>query len=163
MATTVHEPPKIEPSRSPNEGSGNGGWRNVVPADGDARKVADYSPPPASTGIWVVLAAITMSFAAFTSALIVRQASALDWRHFSLPSVLYWNTLVILASSVTLEISRRQVATYLCDLRSQAARPARRLYETLPLRRAFLAGHTSACRQFIPQGISPPAHNIFRL
>jgi len=28
MATTVHEPPKIEPRRFPAEGSGNGGWRN---------------------------------------------------------------------------------------------------------------------------------------
>jgi len=154
MATTVHEPPKIEPRRSPNEGSGNGGWRNVVPADGDARKVADYSPPPASTGIWVVLAAITMSFAAFTSALIVRQASALDWRHFSLPSVLYWNTLVILASSVTLEISRRQVATYMGGLRSQAARPARWLYVTLFLGLLFVAGQTFAWMQLRSHGFN---------
>src|SRR5260370_36326302 len=147
MATTVHEPPKIEPSRSPNEGSGNGGWRNVVPADGGARKVADYSPPPASTGIWVVLAAITLSFGGFTSALIVRQASALDWRHFSLPSVLYGNTLVIFASSVTLEISRRQVATFMGGLRDQGARPARWLYVTLFLGLLFVAGQTFAWMQ----------------
>ncbi len=152
MATTVHERPKIEPRRSPNEGSGNGGWRNLVPADGDARKVADYSPPPASTGIWVVLAAITMSFAAFTSALIVRQASALDWRHFSLPSVLYGNTLVIFASSVTLEISRRQVATFMGGLRDQGARPARWLYVTLFLGLLFVAGQTFAWMQLRSHG-----------
>ena len=76
MATTVHEPPKIEQERLPSQGSGNGGWRNLVPASGDLRRVKDSSPPPASTGIWVVLAAITMSFAAFTSALIVRQGTA---------------------------------------------------------------------------------------
>jgi cytochrome c oxidase subunit 3 len=152
MATTVHEPPKIEPRRSPNEGSGTGGWRNLVPPGGDARKLADYSPPPASTGIWVVLAAITMSFAAFTSALIVRQASALDWRHFSLPSVLYWNTLVIFASSVTLEISRRRVATYMGGLRNQVANPARWLYVTLFLGLLFVAGQTFAWMQLRSHG-----------
>ena len=61
MATTVHEPPQIDSHRSPEaKHSGNGGWRNLVPADGDLRVVQDYSPPPASTGIWVVLFAITM-------------------------------------------------------------------------------------------------------
>ena len=64
MATTVHEPPKIEPRRSPDQASGNGGWRSLVPADGDLRQVKDSSPPPASTGIWVILASITMTFAA---------------------------------------------------------------------------------------------------
>src|ERR1035438_9971010 len=104
MATTIHEPPHIDPRRSPDEGhSGNGGWRNLVPADGDLRVALDYSPPPSSTGIWVVLFAITMMFAAFTSALIVRKGSSLDWRSFTLPSILYLNTLLLLASSLTLE------------------------------------------------------------
>ena len=92
MATTVHEPPKIELDHLPSQGSGNGGWRNLVPAGGDLRRLKDYSPPPASTGIWVGLAAITMTFAAFTSALIVRQGGAADWQHFTLPAILYLNT-----------------------------------------------------------------------
>ena len=110
MATTVHEPPRIEEIRNPSRltsGSGGGGWRNLVPADGDLHAVQDYAPPPASTGIWVALAAISMSFAALTSALVVRKGGAMDWRHFTLPPILYLNTLVLLASSVTLEISRR--------------------------------------------------------
>ena len=78
MATTVHEPPKIE-GRRPSV-SGNGGWRNLVPADGNPRAVQDYSPPPASTGIWVVVYAVSMTFAALTSALIVRKGSSLDWQ-----------------------------------------------------------------------------------
>jgi hypothetical protein len=113
MATTVHEPPTIEIDRLPSHGSGNGGWRNLVPADGDLRRVKDSSPPPASTGIWVGLAAITMSFAAFTSALIVRQGASSDWHHFTLPPVLYLNTLVIVASSVTLEIARHRIAAFM--------------------------------------------------
>src|ERR1700722_16747704 len=119
MATTVHEPPQIEPRRSPGQASGNGGWRNLVPADGDLRHVKHSSPPPASTGIWVILASITMTFAAFTSALIVRQGGATDWRHFPLPSVLFLNTLVIVASSITLEISRRRIAAFMGGVRDR--------------------------------------------
>src|ERR1700722_8920433 len=102
MATTIPRPPKIELEGPPSHGSGNGGWRNVSPG-GDLRRTKDNSPPPASTGIWVALAAITMTFAAFTSALIVRQGGSSDWQHFTLPSVLYLNTLIIFASSVALE------------------------------------------------------------
>jgi len=154
MATTVHEPPKIEPNRSPSQGSGDGGWRNLVPADGDLRQVKDYSPPPASTGIWVGLAAISMTFAAFTSALIVRQGSATDWRHFALPPVLYLNTLVIIASSVTLEISRRRIARFMGGVqgKDQPASPARWLYITLFLGLLFVAGQTFAWMQLRSQG-----------
>ena len=152
MATTVHEPPKIEPNRSPSLSSGNGGWRNLTPADGNLRLVKEHSPAPASTGIWVALAAISMSFAALTSALIVRQGSALDWRHFSLPPVLYLNTVVILASSITLEVSRRRVATFMGGLRDQASRPARWLYVTLFLGLLFVAGQTFAWLQLRAQG-----------
>jgi len=156
MATTVHEPPKLDLERSPSQGSGNGGWRNLAPAGGDLRRVKDASPPPASTGIWVALAAITMTFAAFTSALIVRQGGS-DWRHIPLPSVLYLNTLVIMASSVTLEISRRRVAAFMGGSRSeskdQAGNPARWLYVTLSLGLLFVAGQSFAWLQLRAHGL----------
>ncbi len=154
MATTVHEPPQIEPERLPSHGSGNGGWRNLVPASGDLRRVKDSSPPPASTGIWVILASITMSFAAFTSALIVRQGGATDWRHFTLPPVLYMNTLVIIASSITLEMSRRRVAAFMGGVQDEnrSASPARWLYVTLFLGLLFVAGQTFAWMQLRSQG-----------
>lgn len=152
MATTIQPPPKIERAPLPGHGSGNGGWRNLVPADGELRKVKNYSPPPASTGIWVGLAAITMSFAAFTSALIVRQGAALDWRHFTLPPVLYLNSLVIIASSVTLEIARKRIADFMGGLRDPAARPARWLYITLAMGLLFVAGQTFAWVQLKSQG-----------
>src|SRR5271165_1855847 len=120
MATTIPEPPKIEFDRLPSQGSGNGGGRNLVPASGDLRKVKDASPPPASTGIWVGLAAITMTFAAFTSALIVRQGTA-PAVHITLPPVLYLNTLLIIASSITLEVARRRIASFMGGVRNQAA------------------------------------------
>jgi len=61
------------------------------------------------SGIWVGLFAITMSFAAFSSALFVREGTP-DWGHLALPSILYLNTLVLLLSSGTLELSRRSLA-----------------------------------------------------
>jgi cytochrome c oxidase subunit III len=157
MATTVHEPPKIEPERQPSHGSGNGGWRNLVPVDGDLRRVKDYSPPPASTGIWVGLAAITMFFAAFTSALIVRQGASNDWRHFTLPWVLYLNTVVILASSVTLEIARRRIATFMGGLRLGEA-PTKWLYITLSLGSLFVVGQYIAWLQLRAQGLYLPTN-----
>jgi cytochrome c oxidase subunit III len=152
MATTVHEAPKIELDRLPRPDSGNGGWRNLVPSDGDLRRIKDHSPMPASTGIWVGLASITMTFAAFTSALIVRQGGAPDWQHISLPPVLYFNTLLILASSITLELGRRDVARFMGGLRGQVASPARWLYITLFLGFLFVAGQTFAWLQLRSQG-----------
>jgi len=157
MATTIPEPPKLSPSKADREllpSHGNGGFRNLVPAGGDPRKVKPSSPPPASTGIWVGLAAITMTFAAFTSALIVRQGSWPDWQHFSLPSVLYLNTLIIIASSVTLEMSRRQIAAFMSGARTAGTEtaPARWLYVTLCLGLLFVAGQTFAWLQLKSQG-----------
>ena len=154
MATTVHEPPPIDPHRLPDtRRSGNGGWRNLAPADGDLRVVQDYSPPPSSTGIWVVLFAITMSFAAFTSALVVRKGASLDWRHFTLPSILYFNTVLLMASSVTLEVSRRRIAVFMGGMKSQVENPARWLYVTLLLGLLFVAGQYVAWLQLSAQGV----------
>jgi cytochrome c oxidase subunit 3 len=116
------------------------------------RAVKDYSPPPASTGIWVVLASITMSFAAFTSALIVRQGSALDWRHLTLPRILYLNTLVLFASSFALEVARRQVGA-MGGPKNQVKRPARWLYITLFLGLLFVAGQYAAWLQLRSQAL----------
>jgi len=156
MATTVHEPPKNEERRDalrPTGNSGNGGWRNLVPADGKLPAVKDYSPPPASTGIWVVLASITMSFAAFTSALIVRQGSALDWRHLTLPRILYLNTLVLFASSFALEVARRRVGSFMGGRKNQAVSPSRWLYIALFLGLLFVAGQYVAWGQLRSQGL----------
>jgi cytochrome c oxidase subunit III len=152
MATTIPEPPKIDLDRLPSQGSGNGGWGTLVPAGGDLRRVKPSSPPPASTGIWVGLAAITMTFAAFTSALIVRQGASADWQHFTLPSILYLNSLIIIASSITLEISKRQIAAFMGGEKTQATAPARWLYITLFLGLLFVAGQTYAWMQLKSQG-----------
>src|ERR1700733_13165958 len=156
MATTIQQPPKVDEPRGPARPLGNssgGGLRNLVPAEGDLRRVKDHAPPPASTGMWVVLASITMSFAAFTSALIVRQGGSQDWRHFSLPPVLYFNTLLLLASSFTLEVGRRQVGSYMSGRKAGIAHPARWLYITLFLGLLFVAGQYAAWLQLRAEGL----------
>jgi cytochrome c oxidase subunit III len=164
MATTVHEPPKIEPRRQRE--SGNGGWRNLVPTDGDRRVVQDYSPPPASTGIWVVVYAITMTFAALTSALIVRKGSSLDWQSFTLPSILYLNTVLLLGSSVMLEIARRRVATFMGGIAIPGESPARWLYITLAFGLLFVTGQYVAWSQLRAEGLylaTNPSSSFFYL
>jgi len=167
MATTIHQPPRIGPHRLPDQGhSGNGGRRNLVPVDGDPRVALDYSPPPASTAIWVVLFAITMMFAALTSALIVRKGSSLDWKTFTLPSILYFNTLLLLASSVTLEVSRRRVAAFMGGMKSQVGGPARWLYVTLFLGLLFVGGQYVAWSQLRAEGLylaTNPSSSFFYL
>jgi len=154
MATTIHEPSKIDPDRLPGRGhSGNGGWRNLVPSDGDLRLTLDYAPPPSSTAIWVVLFAISMMFAAFSSALFVRKGSSLDWRTFTLPSILYFNTLLLLASSVTLEVSRHRVAAFMGGRKSEVESPARWLYITLFLGLLFVAGQYIAWLRLRAEGL----------
>ena len=151
MATTIHEPPRLE--RRPPTGVGNGSLRGLVPVGGLPRTAQKYAPPPASTGIWVILAAIGMTFAALTSALVVRKGGATDWRHFTLPSILYLNTLVLLASSVTLEFSRKRVAAFMAAGRVGLANPAPWLYVTLSLGLAFVVGQYMAWRQLSAQGL----------
>jgi cytochrome c oxidase subunit 3 len=103
------------------------------------------------------MASITMSFAAFTSALIVRQGGATDWRHFTLPPVLYLNTLVLVASSITLEMARRRIATFMGGvqghtIQDHSTSPARWLYVTLSLGLLFVAGQILAWLQLKSQG-----------
>jgi len=153
MATTV-VPPKVNRRRSPASGSpGNGGFRNLVPNEGKLPAVQDYSPVPSKSGIWVLIAAIAMSFAAFTSALVVRQGASTDWRHLTLPSILYWNTLVLLASGVTLEIARRRVAVFMGGPRTFDLNPARWLYVTASLGLVFVVGQYMAWLQLRSEGL----------
>src|SRR5512146_1517805 len=67
------------------------------------------APAPARTGVWVGIAAISMAFAAFTSALLVRQGAAPDWHHFALPRILYVNTAILLLSSGTMALAARRL------------------------------------------------------
>jgi cytochrome c oxidase subunit 3 len=54
--------------------------------------------------LWLGCAGITMMFAAWTSAYLVRHAAG-NWLEFKIPQIFFLNTLVILASSATLQLS----------------------------------------------------------
>jgi cytochrome c oxidase subunit 3 len=51
--------------------------------------------------LWLFLVSVTMMFAAFTSAYLVRKAEG-NWLEFSLPRIFYYSTGVLLLSSVSM-------------------------------------------------------------
>lgn len=161
MATTLHESLGVEADHS-----GNGGWRNLGPKNGELPVTQIFSPPPSSTAIWVVLFAVMMMFAAFSSALFVRKGGSLDWQPFTLPPILYFNTLLILVSSITLERARHRVASFMGSPRTGTENPSRWLYGTFVLGLLFVAGQYFAWRQLRAQGLylaSNPASSFFYL
>lgn len=54
--------------------------------------------------LWVAMGSIVMMFAGLTSAYIVRSNQA-NWLEFNLPTVFWYSTAVIIASSVTMHLS----------------------------------------------------------
>ncbi|HMO62541.1 MAG TPA: heme-copper oxidase subunit III [Ferruginibacter sp.] len=57
--------------------------------------------------LWVAIASILMMFAGLTSAYIVKRNQA-NWFTFDLPKVLWYSTVVIIVSSVTIWMAERQ-------------------------------------------------------
>jgi cytochrome c oxidase subunit 3 len=104
-----------------------------------------------------------MTFAAFTSAMVVRQGSGNDWRHFSFPIILYFNTGALVASSVTLQIGRRRFAAVSQGV-GDAASAIRALYGTLVLGCVFVFGQYAAWLQLRSEGLylaSAPSSSFF--
>ena len=60
------------------------------------------------TAVILLLIAIGMVFSALTSAMFVRRGLGGDWIALPIPSLALWNVLVLAASSVALELSRRR-------------------------------------------------------
>jgi cytochrome c oxidase subunit 3 len=150
MATTLHNSPGV-PAQTPGGGSSSGG---NLPEDVDLRALLDPSGEPVRTGVWVALAGISMMFVAFTSALFVREgSSSTDWHHLAVPRILYLNSIVLVASSFTLEIARRRVAGFARGITSNVAGPLRWLYATLALGLLFVAGQYQAWLGLRAQGL----------
>lgn len=60
------------------------------------------------TAVILLLIAVGMVFSALTSAMFVRRGLGDDWIALPIPSLASWNVLVLAASSVALELSRRR-------------------------------------------------------
>jgi cytochrome c oxidase subunit III len=128
-------------------------------------------PSAARTGVWVGIGAITMSFAAYTSAMVVRHGSIPEWQHFTLPPILYWNSLVLVASSVTLELARQRIGGPFDRLGQSESLLAAKSREwlswyrlTLALSFAFLVGQFFAWRQLSGEGVylaTSPSSSFF--
>jgi len=101
---------------------------------------------PDRFGLLAFMGTVTMLFIGFTSAYILRRASA-DWRPLSAPAVLWPNTAVLLASSVMLERARRRLRE--CDM--AALRSS--LLATGALGALFVAGQMASWRALAAQGI----------
>jgi cytochrome c oxidase subunit 3 len=89
--------------RNPPPPPSEGGWGG----DGGGNEGRGSSRRASFTGLYVLLAASTMVFAAFTSAMVVRRGLSDDWSSMHKPPILFVNTAILLCSSVALEIARR--------------------------------------------------------
>ncbi|MGH9745997.1 MAG: cytochrome c oxidase subunit 3 [Candidatus Acidiferrales bacterium] len=108
---------------------------------------------PSQTGIWVAVSAIAMSFAALTSALVVREASGSDWHRFVLPRILYLDTMILIASSYTVELSRKQFDAQSENSAATRATGLHWLYVTQTLGLLFVAGQFLAWRSLAARGL----------
>ena len=98
-------------------------------------------------GMWFALIGIVMLFAAFTSAMVVRRGMSFDWVSITLPRVLWVNTGMLIASSLTLEFARRALT------QRAAVNFIRWLAATVGLGLGFLAGQLVAWRELAARGV----------
>jgi len=160
MATIV-APPRPAKSRGDSgaghNGNGSSGWFGGSGQDGYAHAVPARAY---RTGMWMALAAIVMLFAAFTSAMIVRKGASTDWVPTRLPGVVFLNTLLLMGSSLTLEVSRKSLR------RGLERRFTLCLSATLGLGLAFVAGQLFAWRELAARGVylaTNPSSSFFYL
>jgi cytochrome c oxidase subunit III len=124
---------------------------------GKKRRPTQPSPRRYYTGVTLAILSILMFFMALASAFIVRRGSN-DWIPVHIPAILWLNTVVLLASSATLEFSRRRLAEN--DIRGFRAL----WVVTTALGAMFVAGQVIAWRQLFSQGIfmaSNPGSSFF--
>ncbi len=159
MGTTTLTKPESAP-RVGDSGHGGGGFGGNGFGGNESWESPSWRGPSRAyrTAMWMALTAIVMLFAAFTSALVVRRGLSSDWVSFSIPSILWVNTGVLLSSSLTLELSRRALT------RNLSGSFATWLYATTALGILFLAGQLAAWRELAARGIylaSNPSHSFF--
>jgi cytochrome c oxidase subunit 3 len=100
--------------------------------------------------MWLAIGAVTMLFAALTSAYVVRFGEAQatnEWGSFSLPRVLWLSSAVLIGSSVTFEFARRALK------KDDTNAFSRWILVTTVLGIGFLAGQLAAWQQLRRQDI----------
>jgi len=163
MATILTPPRPATPERTDSTGrNGNGFGGNGFGGSGGGPESHGRSIPAQTyrTGMWMALVAIVMLFAAFTSALVVRKGGASDWTSIALPRILYFNTVILMASSLMLEISKRSLASGL------TRRFKNLLYGTALLGVVFIGGQLIAWSELAARGVylsTTPSSSFFYL
>lgn len=132
---TLERPPSARGPGSPGSGGPGGGGDAAAPLTS-----------PARIAVWLLVSAITILFAAFTSTYLARRDEA-DWRVGPLPAVLWVSTAVICASSLAIEWTRRR------GRRGQTDGLRTGLSVTTALGLVFLGGQLAAWRQLIEAGV----------
>jgi cytochrome c oxidase subunit 3 len=141
----------------PRPKNGNGFHKNGGDGDGTPFR---FSPARYRIGVWTAIGSILMLFVALTSAYIVRSASSDDWHRISMPKVLWLSTTLLIASSFTIEWSRRSLK------RNNNPAYGRWLIGTVFLGVGFVASQLVAWRQLAKQGVymaSNPYNSFFYL
>ncbi len=114
------------------------------------------------SGIVLALAPMLMFFLALASAYVVRKGLSGDWIPLGLPRILWFNTAVIIVSSLTIERARRLLAPQAAGLRDFRGWWGL----TTALGVAFLVGQLIAWRQLAAAGIylaTNPSSSFFYL
>ncbi len=140
-----------------------GGTGTPAGGDDDSGSSGPLHPVPRRayfTALQLGLAAIVMFFMALASSYIVRRGLGLDWQRTPLPPVLWFNTVVLLTSSVTIVVARRKL--------EGGEREAFRSWwwVTTGLGLLFLAGQIIAWRQLAAAGMllaTNPSSSFFYL
>jgi cytochrome c oxidase subunit 3 len=140
------------PATPPPGGDDSGG------NEGKGRRRGQPSPNRYYTGIAVGIVSILMFFMALASAFLVRKGSSVDWVAVRIPWLLWVNTVVLLASSGTIELARRRLA-------AQDLSGFKKYWNfSAALGVFFLTGQVMAWRQLASQGIylaSNPGSSFF--
>jgi len=92
-------PPPILPDVPPGDGGGEDRDRNR-PIPGSSRQTS-------IAGIVVLMCASIMTFGALVCAMVMRRGLHNDWGQIGLPRILWWNTGILLLSSVAVDAGRR--------------------------------------------------------
>jgi cytochrome c oxidase subunit 3 len=117
---------------------GDGGGKRRWPQSPSSRRYA--------TAIILGILSIVMFFMAMASAFIFLRATTSHWVPLHLPSIIWFNTVILLLSSGAMELARRRLA--LADIRQ-----FRRLWSVATaLGILFLLGQLAAWRQFVLAG-----------
>ena len=107
-------------------------------------------------GLWLLLSGIVMLFGGFSSSYIVLRGVP-GWQNVAIPPVLWVTTIILLASSVTIEFTRRSVR------QGQHGATKKWIVATGVLGFAFLGGQLVAWQQMVNAGVYLPStlHSSF--